>query len=83
MFSLFTRVPVDESLNYISEILTEDLVDIFRACLSTSFFMWDGEFYEQIDRVAMGSPHRPVIVNFFMKRFEQLMLESARLKPKV
>ena len=81
--SLFTRVPVNESLNYISEIFTKDLVDIFRACLSTSYFMWDGDFYEQIDGVAMGSPLSPVIANFYMERFEQLILESASLKPKV
>ena len=52
--SLFTRVPVDEFLNYISEIFTEDLVDIFRACLSTSYFMWDGILYEQIDTSCHG-----------------------------
>ena len=72
---------VDESLNYFSEIFPKNLVDIFRACLSTSYFVWDGNFYEQIDGVAMG--YCPVIVNFFMERFEQLMLESVRLKPKV
>ena len=42
--------------------------------------MWDGDFYEQIDGVAMGSP---VIANFYVERFEQLILESASLKPKV
>ena len=49
VISLFTRVPVDEPLSYISDIFTKDLVDIFRTCLSISYFVWDEEFYEQID----------------------------------
>ena len=81
--SLFTKVPVDKSLNYILEIFTKDLVDIFRACLSTSYFMWNGNFYKQIDGLAMGSPFSPVIANFFMEPFEKLMFELSRLKPKV
>ena len=31
----------------------------------------------------MGIPIRPVIVNFFMEPFEQLVLELACLKPKI
>ena len=60
--SLFTRVPVDESLNYVFEIFTRDLVDIFRAWLTTFYFVLDEEFYKSIDGVAMGSP---VIANSF------------------
>ena len=45
--------------------------------------MWDGDFYEQIDGVAMGRPLSPVVANFYMERFEQLILESASLRPKV
>jgi hypothetical protein len=45
--------------------------------------VWDEEFYEQIDGVAMGSPLRPVIANFFMECFEELVLESACLRPKI
>jgi len=41
-----------------------------------------GNVYEQTDGVAMGSPLSPVIANFFLERFEQCVLESARLKPK-
>jgi hypothetical protein len=29
----------------------------------------DGQFYEQMDGVAMGSPLSPVIANFFMEEF--------------
>jgi hypothetical protein len=31
----------------------------------------DGQFYEQMDGVAMGSPLSPVIPNFFMEDFEK------------
>ena len=80
--SLFTKVPITESLEYISKLFTKDITELFRECLTTSYFLWDGHFYEQIDGVAMGSPLSPVIANFFMEQFEQLILETAPLKPK-
>jgi hypothetical protein len=63
IISLFTRVPADDSLNYISEIFTKDLVNIFRVCL-TSYFVWGEEFFEQIDGVAMGNPTYPNYCKF-------------------
>ena len=45
--------------------------------------MWDEEFREQIDGVAMGGPFSTVIANLFMECFEQLVLESVCLKPKI
>lgn len=40
-----------------------------------------GEFYEQVDGVAMGFPLSPVIAGFFMGAFEKQAIESAPLKP--
>ena len=83
VISLFTKVPVQESLQYISQLFRQDITEIFRACLTTSYFLWDQEFYEQTDGVAMGSPLSPMVANFFMERFEQAVLETASRKPKV
>ncbi|GJQ86424.1 hypothetical protein Trydic_g10332 [Trypoxylus dichotomus] len=46
-------------------------------CLRTSYFEWDGSFYEQTDGVAMGSPLSPVVANLFMEQFEGLAIETA------
>jgi hypothetical protein len=49
--------------------------------MTTSYFSFNGQFYEQIDGVAMGSPLSPVIANFYMEDFEERALDSAPHKP--
>jgi hypothetical protein len=49
--------------------------------LTSSCFSFNGQFYEQTDGVAMGSPLSPVIANYFMGYFEEMALEAATHKP--
>ncbi|XP_060528287.1 uncharacterized protein LOC132703174 [Cylas formicarius] len=80
--SLFTMVPVKETLDLISARFRNDVTELFRHCLTTTYFQWNKEFYEQVDGVAMGSPLSPVIANFFIEKFEQQALNTAQKKPK-
>jgi predicted GIY-YIG superfamily endonuclease len=57
------------------------IVDLFKITLTSTYFLFDGQYYEQTDGVAMGSPLSPAVANFFMESFEQKALESAPLKP--
>ena len=79
--SLFTMVPINEALLYIRQNFTDDITALFEHCLTTTYFQWNQDFYEQIDGVAMGSPLSPVIANFFMEKFEQQALEATDYKP--
>ncbi|KAJ8921269.1 hypothetical protein NQ315_013741 [Exocentrus adspersus] len=54
--SLFTMVPVNETMNYLKDSFLEDLVKLFQHCLTTTYFKWKRDFYEQIDGVAMENP---------------------------
>ena len=72
--SLFTKVPVEETLQYIKEIFPEDIATLFRHCLTTTYFKWNAEIYEQTDGVAMGSPLSPTIANFYMEKFEMVKI---------
>lgn len=81
--SLFTKVPLNEAMEYISAIFPMDISNLFRHCLTTTYFAWDSKFYEQTEGVAMGSPLSPVVANFFMEKFEQQALRNAPNKPKV
>ncbi|KAK5644761.1 hypothetical protein RI129_006061 [Pyrocoelia pectoralis] len=83
VISLFTKVPLMETLKYIKEIFPKDVSILFHHCLTTTYFQWNKQFFEQVDGVAMGNPLSPVIANFYMEKFESIALESAVLKPKI
>ena len=79
--SLFTKVPVVDSLSLLSQHFEDSILALFRHVLTSTYFCYDEQFYEQIDGVAMGSPLSPVIANFFMVDFEKKALEQATHKP--
>lgn len=90
--SLFTRVPVKQACQIIENKLLErglptmDVVYTVQAIetvLDTTYFQFRGEYYEQTEGAAMGSPLSPTIANIFMEYFEQEALRTARLKPKL
>ena len=41
-----------------------------------SYFMFDNEYYQQIDGVAMGSPLGPTLANAFLSYHEKTWLEN-------
>ncbi|KAJ8916727.1 hypothetical protein NQ315_013931 [Exocentrus adspersus] len=75
-------VPVNETINYLKDSFLEGLVKLFQHCLTTTYFKWKGDFYEETDGVAMRSPLTPVVANYFMENFEQQVLDQAPTKPK-
>ncbi|GJQ66633.1 hypothetical protein Trydic_g4603 [Trypoxylus dichotomus] len=81
--SLFTKVPLVDTLRYIADLFPSDITNLFKQCLRTSYFVWDGSFYKQTDGVAMGSLLSPVVANLFMEQFESLAIETAVDKPTV
>ncbi|GJQ84731.1 hypothetical protein Trydic_g21136 [Trypoxylus dichotomus] len=62
--------------------LQPDLINLSRLCLSSTYFLWNGEFYEQAGGAAMRSPLSLVMANIFMKAFEHEAIESSGMKPK-
>jgi hypothetical protein len=79
--SLFTMVPLEETLRLLSRHFDEAILRLFHHVLTSSFFNFNGQFYEQTNGVVMGSPLSPVIANYFMVYFEEMALESATYKP--
>ena len=93
--ALFTSVPVEESLILIYEKLAADpsladrtslspqqVTDLLRMCLTTTYFKYDGSFYAQIEGAAMGSPVSPIVANLFMEEYEDKALEAYQDPPK-
>ena len=80
--SLFTMVPINDTLKLLMNHFSSEILELFRHCLTSSYFLWNDQFYEQIDGVAMGGPLSPVVANFFMEWFEKTALDTAPKRPK-
>jgi len=79
--SLFTMVPIKTVMEQIERDFPLDIAKLFRHCLPTTYFQWQGELYEQNDGIAMGSPLSLVLANYFMGTFEVNALDTASKKP--
>ncbi|XP_045535026.1 uncharacterized protein LOC123721196 [Papilio machaon] len=79
--SLFTNVPIKDSIDVIKVILNKNNIPMEYAkllehCLVTSYFLYNGQYYKQIDGVAMGSPVAPVVANIWMEHFENIAITA-------
>ena len=96
--SLFTNVPIPETMDIIKDRLVgdnklhertllevSDIVELLKFCMSTTYFLFRGVIYEQVYGTAMGSPVSVVIANLFMEWFEQTALRTAPddIKPRL
>ena len=73
--SLFTNIPLTETLNLcvqnlyrnqtrVSNLTKSSFYRLLKITMFESFFILDGEFYEQCDDVAMGPPLGPILLLF-------------------
>jgi hypothetical protein len=81
VMSLFTGVPIRKTMRLLSRHFGKDILTLFRHILRSSYFRFAGQFYEQIDGVAMGSPLSPVFAKFYMEDFEKMALDRNPHKP--
>jgi hypothetical protein len=83
--SLFTNVPTDDAVDVIHRKLTEEedlvertplsaqkITELLQLCLKSNYFSYNGEFYEQRQGAAMGSPVSAIVANLYMEFFEEL-----------
>ena len=54
-----------------------------RISLGKQPLIFDGQYYDQIDGVAMGSPLGPVSANIFMCHFEESWLTNNQFRPSI
>ncbi|PFX32852.1 hypothetical protein AWC38_SpisGene2311 [Stylophora pistillata] len=93
--SLFTNVPVDETIAILAEKAFQDdwfnkehnlsitkveLVELLNIATKHQLFQqFEGNLYEQIDGVAMGSPLGPLMANAFMCSIEDRLEEQGKM----
>ena len=92
--SLFTNVPIDDTIEIICKYCYKNLnipppkipekilKDILRLCTKEFVFKCpQGNLYQQIDGIAMGSPLGPTFANFYMGNIENMILDELDDKP--
>jgi hypothetical protein len=52
-----------------SFLSVDAIMELLGICLKGIYFQDSGEFYQQTDRMAMGSPLSPVIRNIYIEKF--------------
>ena len=80
--SLFTNIPLLESIelavDYILsgnpniKLSKDSLKELILVATAQTHFLFQGNYYDQIDGVAMGSPLAPVVANLFMGHHERI-----------
>ena len=78
--SLFTNVPLVETVNFICDYITENrfniglpvttLKELILRCTMNIQFQFNKELFSQVDAVAMGSPLGPILADIFMAKLE-------------
>ena len=88
---MFTNIPLTETIELAINLIraNEPSVKLSRAQLHKMFlfatkqahFLFNGDYYDQIDGVAMGSPLGPVLANLFMGVYEKKWLRRYKGPP--
>ena len=85
--SLFTNIPVDETIEIITNRLfsnccrfhgltRSDFTKLLGLSVKNCHFVFNGRLYHQVDGVAMGSPLGPLFANIFMSFHEKDWLHN-------
>ena len=75
------RLSEDVSLNKKTTLPVEFLIDLLSFCLNTTYFVYDGTYYQQVFGTAMCSLVSAVIANLVMEDIEQRALVSSPVTP--
>ena len=77
--ALFTSVPSQQAINIIKKLLDEDrdlqqgnsmtvsdITCLLEFCLKSTYIIFQGKHYEQLEGAAMGSPISPIVANLYI-----------------
>ena len=78
--ALFTSVPIQPAITIIRKLLEEDkelqkrtsmtvshITCLLELCLKSTYFIFQGKYYEQLEGAAVGSPFSPIVANLYME----------------
>ena len=93
--SLYTNIPIIDTLNIIKDYVNDDqftrktaipqdkFLDLVHLVLTTTWYAFNSQFYQQTDGVAMGSPSSSTTAEIYMQAYECTAITTALHPPKV
>lgn len=83
--SLFPSVPTSKLFKLLCDRIklklddkekASQLIDLTKICFEQNYFMFNGNFFRQVEGLAMGSSLSPFCADFFMNEFECELFDS-------
>ena len=71
------RLQEDDTLTSSTEMTISQIVELLDFCLNTTYFIYDGAYYQQTHGAAMGSSISPLVANCYMEQFEKVAISTA------
>ena len=79
----FTSVPIQPAISVIIKLLEEDqelqqrtslsvnnIISLLKFCLKSTYFTFQGRYFDQQEGASMGLPVSPIVANSYMEIFE-------------
>ena len=85
--SLYTNIPVEDAIKCIIELVNEYqevipnanfIIELLEIILKNSLMTFDGEYFQQIFGVIMGTNVAPILANIYMAKLEMLLKEKCK-----
>ena len=96
--NLFTNVPIkkvlevsrkkleeDRTLSERTNLTTDIRMRLLEFVMSTMYFQFDGQYYQQVNGASMGSPVSVVVSDMFVEHLEEEAMDNAppEMRPKI
>ena len=94
--SLYTNIPIIDTLYIIKDYVNNDdqftrktaipqdkFLDLVHLVLTTTWYTFNSQFYQQTDGVAMGGPASSTTAEIYMQAYERTAITMALHPPKV
>ena len=77
------KLELDQEVHLRTSMIVEHIISLLEFCLKTTYFQFQGTFFEQLQGTAMEPPISLIVANVYMEDFEIKAINSAEHPPRV
>ena len=71
------KLEQDQELHLQTLVTVDHIISLLGFCLKTTYFQFQGRFFEKIQGVAVGSSISPIVANLYMEEFHIRAINTA------